>query len=118
LKWFIEPAEAREITNRSLELKKGVSQIKKVNTAFQEGNTKLLEKILAIEKDYAFLGVVGSRNWIGHFDVQDEEVPIIKVWHLLELIKKNGSLKRIISFLKNREYLPVQDENYSICVFR
>lgn len=114
LKWFIEPAEAREIFERSLELQKGIRQIQKVNKAFHEGDTKLLENILSINKDYDFLGIVGPRNWIGHFDVQDEEIPIIKIWHLLELIKENGSLKEIISLLKNRKYLPVHGENYRI----
>ena len=56
----------------------------------------------------------GSKNWIGKFDVQEKNTPIIKVGHLLETIREKGSLPEVLSWLRNRDYLPIQDKDFSI----
>jgi len=114
LKWFIEPAEIREIEERSRELAQGISQAKKIKLLFERGDKRLIERLLEIDRHYAFLCAVGSVNWIGHGDVQDPEVPIIKVWHLLSRFKETGSLLELTNWLSNRDYLPKQGIDYTV----
>ena len=114
IKWFIEPAEIREIKERSEELKKGVQQAEKIKTLFRKNDESLIKDLLQIDSGYFFSTAVASKNWIGHFDVQDKNVPIIKFWHLLNTIKTLGSLKEAIVWLNNREYLPKKDIDYKV----
>lgn len=58
---------------------------------------------------------VGSKNWIGHFDVQSKDIPIIKIGHFIQKLKDLGSLKLTAEWLVNREYLPKEYVDYSIC---
>jgi hypothetical protein len=58
--------------------------------------------------------IVVSKNWIGHFDVQNAEVPIIKSGHLMRKLESSKSLDETISWLKKREYLPIRGKNFDI----
>ncbi len=112
LKWFIEPAEIREVIARSEELEKGVFQAKRLNELFKLKNAHMLNDVLKIDANYSYLSIVASRNWIGEFDVQDDEVPIVKVWPILNKIKEYGSLNKVIHWLRNKEYLPKRDIDF------
>jgi hypothetical protein len=114
LKWFIEPAEIREIQVRTKDLATGVAQAKIVNNLFIAQDDRLIKEILHIEPDYSFLSAVGSQNWIGFADVQDQEIPIIKVYHLVYRILETGSLMDTLIWLRERKYLPREGEHYSI----
>jgi len=114
LKWFIEPAEIREIEHRTTELARGVKQCKLINALFGQHDERLIKSVLGIESDYLFFSAVGSVNWIGFGDVQDADVPIIKVMHLVNRIVESGSLAEAIEWLKARAYLPKEGEDYSI----
>ena len=115
LKWFIEPAEIREIIQRSEELEKGVRQAEKIRQKFIDSDNKLINKVLNIDNKYNFYVAVGSKNWIGHFDVQSKDIPIIKIGHFIQKLKDLGSLKLTAEWLVNREYLPKEYVDYSIC---
>lgn len=114
LKWFIEPAEIREVNDRREDLADGIRQAKTLNTLHAQGDTKLMKTILKIESDYTFLSAVASQNWIGHGEMQDPEVPIIKVGHLLSEILETKSLGKVIDWLTRRDYLPVEGKAYAI----
>ena len=114
LKWFIEPAEIREIIQRSEELKKGVAQALKLMMKFKSNDEQLLNNILKIDKEYVFKVAVGSRNWIGHFDVQNPVVPIIKIRHFTDELKQRKNLKSTVKWLEQREYLPKNMVDYEI----
>jgi hypothetical protein len=58
--------------------------------------------------------VVGSKNWIGNFDVQDVEIPIVKTGHLLKKIRESSSLTETVRWLRNRDYLPAKNEDFKI----
>jgi hypothetical protein len=114
LKWFIEPAEIREIEDRTKDLAKGVAQCKMLNTLFERNDTRMVQTVLSINPSYSFLSAVGSVNWIGFGEVQDPDVPIIKVLHLVEKIKEKGSLSETVRWLKSRDYLPQEERDYSV----
>ena len=104
LKWFIAPAEFREVIHKSEEIEKGISQVLKIKQAFAGNHKPLLEK-LNIDSSYRLEGIVVSRNWIGDADVQNSEVPVIPADHLIAKLKGTESLLSTMEWLKNREYL-------------
>jgi hypothetical protein len=114
LKWFIEPAEIREINDRRKDIADGIRQAKTVNELHSRGDAKLMKTVLKIDGDYTFLSAVASQNWIGHGEMQDPDVPIIKVGHLLSKILEAKSLGAIIDWLRQRDYLPVEGKDYAI----
>lgn len=117
LKWFIEPAEIREVIQRSKEIKKGIQQAKKLHSLLENKDRNLFDNILKISDDYSHYSIVGSFNWIGSDSVQNIQVPVIKVGHLLKLFKDGKSIEEVIKFLKKRDYLPVVGEDYDVAIF-
>lgn len=113
LKWFIEPAEVREVLARSKELRKGVEQALKIKGMFEAGDTKLMA-LLKIDNSYTFQAMVGSVNFIGSQNVQCPDVPILKVWHLCAHVKSLGDLSKVLAWLRERKYLPRCDVDYRI----
>ncbi|MCA1396118.1 hypothetical protein [Bradyrhizobium sp. BRP56] len=112
LKWFIEPAEIREIGDRTKDLKKGLTQARHLNELFR-ANDQRLRQLLGINSAYDFLSAVGSVNWIGMADVQDPSIPIVKVWHLMGELKEKG-LPAIMSWLRQRDYLPKPGRDFNV----
>lgn len=113
LKWFIEPAEIRETLDRSKELTKGVSQAKRIAGAFACADPTLF-RLLEIDASWTFMTVVAPRNWIGHFDVQDHEIPIVKTLHLAHEIARQPSLTRVVEWLRQRQYLPELNSDFTV----
>lgn len=113
IKWFIEPAEVREILARSEELRKGVSQARKIAKMFSENDTRLMT-LLAIDQSYDFQTMIGSVNFIGGHRVQHPEVPITKLWHLATKIQSLPNLAEVFIWLRTRSYLPRKDLDYKI----
>ena len=113
LKWFIEPAEIREIADRTEELTKGVGQAKELTRLFKANDQQLVTNVLKIDQGYEFFGAVGSVNWIGMADAQDPAVPIVKVWHLMERINEDG-LPKAVKWLRERDYLPTAGRDFTV----
>lgn len=99
---------------RTKDLTAGVKQAKIISRLFVQKDRHLIDKVLKIDDEYSFLSIVASQNWIGYAEAQDPDVPIIKVWHLLSKIEQCKSLSEVLMWLKNREYLPLEDKDYSI----
>jgi len=113
MKWFIEPAEIREVLARSYELAKGVAQAKKIALAFSRSDGRLMA-LLGIDSSYDFLSMVASVNSIGREEVQDPQVPIVKLWHLASQIREQGKLTEVLKWLRGRYYLPRRGDDYEI----
>ena len=113
LKWFIDPAEIREIIDRSKDIKKGICQVLKFKDTFVNNHEPLLKK-LKIDSSYRFEGVVVSQNWIGHAHIQSPEVPVIRANHLIEKLKATGTLRSTIEWLKDRKYLPKEGKDFNV----
>ena len=113
LKWFIDPAEPREIIEKSEEIEKGVSQVLQLKGAFESNHEPLLEK-LNIDSTYRLEGVVASYNWIGYANVQSPEVPVIQADHLIAKLKDTKDLGSVIEWLKARKYLPEEGKHFKV----
>jgi hypothetical protein len=113
LKWFISPAEIRELLERSEELKKGVSQALKLKTLVDKNDFHIMSK-LKVDNLYNFCHIVASANWIGLNDVQNPNIPIINVNHLIEKLRHSNDLNDAITWLMKRQYLPKNGTHYQI----
>ncbi len=113
LKWFIDPAEIREVVEKSEEIEKGICQSLKFKRAFEDNHRQLLEK-LDIDSSYRLEGVVVSENWIGYANVQSPEVPVIQADHLIAKLKATEGLQSTIDWLKDRKYLPKEGEHFKV----
>ena len=113
LKWFIEPAEAREILERAEEIEKGISQVLKFKQAFADNHKPLLEK-LNIDSSYRLEGAVVSENWIGYVDIQSPKIPVIRADHLIAKLKTTGSLQSTMAWLTDRRYLPKEGTHFEV----
>jgi hypothetical protein len=113
LKWFIDPAEAREIVERSDDLRKGVLQAQVLSAEVRKGASELFD-LLGITSQYSVFTAVCSENWIGHADVQDAEVPIIRRDHLTWKLTSTKSLRDVWEWLERREYLPEVGTHFEV----
>ena len=113
LKWFIAPAEFREVVEKSKEIKKGIDQSLKFKEAFKDSHEPLLKK-LGINVSYRLETIVVSQNWIGEANVQNPEVPVIRADHLIAKLKATDSLRVTMDWLKARKYLPKEGKDFEI----
>ena len=111
LKWFIEPAEVREIIERTKELKNGVDQLIQLKLSIAERYQPLLDR-LGIDESYNLIPAVVSANWIGKFDAQHPDVPILNANHIINKITSSQSIYEVIDWIENRRYLPIKNEHY------
>ena len=113
LKWFIGPAEFREVIERSEEIKKGICQSIKFKQVFADNYEPLLTK-LGIDTNYGLETIVVSQNWIGYTNVQNPEVPVIRADHLIAKLKATDSLRSTMEWLMARKYLPKEGKDFEI----
>ena len=112
LKWFIEPAEAQEVIEKSQELTKGVGQLLKFKQ-FEKENVRPLMDRLHIDESYRVCLAVVSVNWIGNVDVQHDEVVIIAEKHLCKKLAISNDLATLVKWLESRAFLPIEGVHYN-----
>jgi len=109
LKWFVAPAEPRELADREKDLWHGVQQIGKRLKALTDSD--VVAKTFGAR--YANVaGVVVSANAIGSFRAQDALAAIINEEHFLSTLDASDNLQRIIEWLFQRQYLPVANVDF------
>jgi hypothetical protein len=108
LKWFIEPAETRELKDRSEELSKGINQCKKLLQLAPSAFNKLPGA------PFRTVGAaVVSANWSGFGNIQDGEVPILTEEHVVRKLQVSSSLTEVIQWLGSRSYLPIKGRDFA-----
>ena len=113
LKWFIEPAEAREVVEKSEEIAKGVSQLLLLKKAMEEKDSALLDQ-LKINASYSVGYAVVSANSIGDAGEQHPDIAVIREDHIIEVLSSCDSLMEITSWLSRRLYLPIEGTHYEV----
>lgn len=113
LKWFIAPAEVREVIERSEEIEKGISQLMGLSGALEQ-NPRSFCDVLGIDESYEFLFAVVSDSFIGMRSVQNPKIPVVRLGHLVRKANSLGSLRKLYNWLRGREYLPVEGKDYEI----
>ncbi len=98
LKWFLDPAEPRELLEKSKEIKKGISQLLLLKHALEEQSPSIPSRV-GIDSDYSIGFVVVSANWIGYSSDQDTAMPVIHEHHLIKKLQTTDSLPEIIAWL-------------------
>jgi len=111
LKWFIEPSEQRETIEKSKEISKGISQLIKLSNA-KSTKPEILYEVLKVDGTYNFIFIVVSENIIGLGSVQNPEIPVINMSHLIKKFKQVQSLIQLSKWLTRREYLPSENIHF------
>jgi hypothetical protein len=112
LKWFIAPAEVREIFDRREELQKGITQVQSRIEAVRAG-CPACRSFLSLDPS-VIDGVVVSRDWIGDSSIQTRSWPVIAQQHLLAKLNAAETLHSILEWLRERRYLPILGKHFSI----
>ena len=111
LKWFLDPAEPRELLEKSEEIRKGIAQLSRLKKALQQKDASLLNR-LEIESDYSIGYVVISENWIGYSTAQDPEIPVVREHHVTKKLQSSENLSVTLDWLSQRKYLPQEGIHY------
>jgi hypothetical protein len=113
LKWFIEPAEAREVVEKSEEIAKGVSQLLLLKKTVEGEDSSLLNE-LKIDTSYSVGYAVISANSIGDAGEQHSDIAVLREDHMIEVLSSSDSLLEITSWLSRRLYLPIEGTHYEV----
>jgi hypothetical protein len=113
LKAFMQPAEAREVLEKSQEIKRGIGQVRKLREAFQ-ANPEMIFSALKIGSEYRLCYAVATENFIGTPTVQDSSVPVVHAFHIADRLRAGITLPAICDWLESREYLPVEGTHYEV----
>lgn len=113
LKWLIAPAEVREVIEKSEEIQKGIDQLLRISEAITQDSTPFLST-LSIDHDYRLYYLVVSDNTIGMGRIQHPQIPVIQKGHFIKKINMLGCLHRLIEWLSNRNYLPIEGKHYQV----
>lgn len=113
LKWFIDPAEPRELMEKTKEINKGISQVLALKQALNRGDVALFDS-LGITPDYSIGVAVVSANWIGYSDAQHGDVPVIREHHLVNKLTTTSNLAEVLDWLSQRKYLPQEGIHYEL----
>ncbi|MCH7495746.1 MAG: hypothetical protein IH825_06610, partial [Candidatus Marinimicrobia bacterium] len=113
LKWFIGPAEIREVVHRSEDITKGIEQMRKLINYYSSNRMDLLN-LIGLSSDFQIYFTVISENSIGHSSVQDKMISVINSSHIIHKLHNGYSLKAITHWLKKREYLPIENIHFKM----
>jgi hypothetical protein len=113
MKAFVGPAEPREVLEKSQEIRRGVTQIRKLRDAFRL-NEDTIRIPLKIEGDYEVYFAVASETFVGMAEVQDESVPVLRTSHLVRKTLADKSLSKVCRWIASRTYLPIEGQHYEV----
>jgi len=113
LKWFISPSDSREVIEKTYEIRKGISQLKAISKFLNKSDLKVFSEI-GITPEYKRSYAVLSANSIGDDWGQDEDFPVLQVDHFIRKLNSLGDLNKVIKWVRDRGYLPVQDQDYTV----
>jgi hypothetical protein len=112
LKSYIEPAEPREIQDRSKEIAKGISQAKLLRQ-FQIHNPERFRSLLGIGPEASCQFLVASDNSIGAHHVQDLAVPVVNASNLVRRLLSEGAFATS-QWLTDQNYLPILGKHFEV----
>lgn len=114
LKWFIEPAEARELLQKEKEISKGVGQVEALVSAVRSDSA--LRDKLGIGPDYLIHGAVMSETWVGNTTPATAAIPVIRTRHSEAVLESSIDLRSVIAWLSERRYLPQEGIDYEMVI--
>jgi len=113
LKWLIGPSEVREVIEKSEEIREGINQLLRMSEAITQ-NPQPFINALTIDSSYKLFYVVVSENTIGMGRIQHPQIPVIQKYHFIKKIIKLGGFQKLIEWLSNRNYLPIEGKHYQV----
>jgi hypothetical protein len=117
LKWFIAPAEVREVIEKSEEIRKGIAQAILLSQAYAK-SPHLFHEALGFNFSYIISFIVLSENMIGQDWVQDPRIPVLQADHFCRKANELSDLRVLIDWITLRHYLPTEGIHYRFAPMR
>jgi hypothetical protein len=111
LKSFIAPAEAREVRDRSEEIRRGIEQLR-IRKELARIFPGPLRALIGVGDQYRLNWAVASETSVGANYVQSPDVPVINARHLISKLCRDRSLTKSCFWLDERRYLPIEGVHY------
>ena len=111
IKWFISPSGPREMIDRTKEIQKGIDQVTKLENMFRQSPSLFYDKF-NVDSTYDFLFCVFSENFTGMDQIHRPETPVVNAHHFIKMLNHRGSLREILIWLKQQDYLPVEGVHF------
>ena len=113
LKSFVAPAEVREVWERSKEIAVGIRQVR-ARQQLALSKPEGLHRVLGIDQTWNIGWAVASESSVGGVYVQAEDVPVVRIPHLIRKMVRNGGLRHIDRWLHMRGHLPAEGRHYEV----
>lgn len=112
LKSFAEPADPREVYEKSREIEKGIRQIQERR---QRATTHRdsLDEFLGIAADYSVYAAVVSESSVACGLSRASDVPLVRTADLIERIRSGSSLRSVCDAFARGEHLPQEGVDYA-----
>jgi hypothetical protein len=111
MKAFIEPADPREVHERSLEIHRGIEQATVRRTKTCE-MPRPFQLALGIDDTYDITWAVASETSIGAPYVQSDDMPVVQTRHVVDKLGLERRLAPVCEWLKRSEHLPIEGKHY------
>jgi hypothetical protein len=116
MKAFLGPADPREVHERSLEIRRGIEQVRERRAKTHELSA-VIQKALNINDSYEITWAVASETSIGALYVQSDDVPVVQIQHVVEKLRREGRLAPVCEWVKRFGHLPVDGPQYKTVDF-
>ena len=110
LKSLHSPSSPREIIEKTQEIEKGASQIRKIANWVEESLQEFID-MTGWENISGVTRVVVSKHFVGWGYYEDTDIPIISMHHFMEIMKSFDSDK-VSLILSKFDHFPVDGEDY------
>jgi hypothetical protein len=111
MKAFIGPADPREVHERSLEIQRGIEQIRE-RRAKANDLPAPFRAALRIDGTYRVTWAVASETSVGTAYTQDPHVPVVQTRHIVDKLRKDSQLGVVCDWLGASGHLPVEGVHY------
>jgi hypothetical protein len=111
LKWFIAPAEPREIFERLEEVEKGINQLRLVRAWIQDNQEELKTK-LSLRSEFQISYVMLSANSVCDKRDVDPELNLLNEAHFTRMLEVEDSDK-VFKIIESKSYLPIEGVHFN-----
>jgi hypothetical protein len=120
-KWVIQPAESSEVFSRAERVQEGVGQMRSL-LEYSRANPRTVFACcfaeLTMPSELQIEGCVCLRGYVGSSKNLVDDIAIIEERLLLRQIKVSPSLSGVLSWMRNRDFLPILGRDFKVSEIR
>ncbi|MCK4857078.1 MAG: hypothetical protein KAT58_03830 [candidate division Zixibacteria bacterium] len=117
VKWVIQPSEVSETYSRAATESKGIEQVTKLLNYGRKNPSQFWERLFPNRNrptNVRLCGCVCMRGFVGTARNFTKDAPTIEQSVFCAKLREVGNLKKLITWMEGREFLPVEDRDFRI----